>query len=145
MPIISNIRSRKSDPTLEWVMFHKIAHIYRDIREQESEKAREIFINFRSNLNSNNTSLSSPIRPNISIQQPKITLDTKTVPKDLKDIQPHTSQVWDCDDIGFTLNGSCFRVVCTCMFFTRKCIWKYQPGEISHLLCTALIFTRADA
>ena len=31
---ISNNRSRQSDPRLAWLMFHKIAHIYRDIREQ---------------------------------------------------------------------------------------------------------------
>ena len=29
---ISNIRSRQSDPRLAWLMFHKIAQMYRDIR-----------------------------------------------------------------------------------------------------------------
>ena len=41
-------------------------------------------INLCVNLNSNNTSFSSPITPNILIQQPTMILDPKTVPKDLK-------------------------------------------------------------
>ena len=36
---ISNNRARKSDPRLAWLMFHKIAQMYRYIREQESEEA----------------------------------------------------------------------------------------------------------
>ena len=95
--IISNNRVRKSDPRLAWLMFQKITHMYRDIREQESEEATELILNFHANLNSNNTSLSSPITPNISIQQPTINLYTKKVPKYLKEIQPRSSQVWNCD------------------------------------------------
>ena len=34
---ISNNRARQSDPRLAWLIFHKIAQMYRDIREQESE------------------------------------------------------------------------------------------------------------
>ena len=34
---ISNNRSRQSDTRLAWLMFHKIAQMYRDIRQQESE------------------------------------------------------------------------------------------------------------
>ena len=64
-------------------MLHKIAHIYRYIREQESEEATELIINLLTNLNSNNTSCSSPIRLNIYIQQPTMHIETKTVPKDL--------------------------------------------------------------
>ena len=37
--IISNNRTRQSDPRLAWLMFHKISQMYRDIREQESEEA----------------------------------------------------------------------------------------------------------
>ena len=67
--------------------------------EQESEEATELIINLRANLKSNNTSLSSPITPNISIQHPTMPLDPKTSPKDLKEIQPRPSQVWNCDDL----------------------------------------------
>ena len=84
--IISNKRARQSDPRLAWMMINKIAQMYRDIREQESEEATELIINLHTNLNSNHTSSSSPITPNISIQQPTMNLDPKTVPKDHKEI-----------------------------------------------------------
>ena len=59
MSIISNNISRQSYPRLSWLMFHKIANMYRDIREKESEEATELIINLCANLNSSNTSLSS--------------------------------------------------------------------------------------
>ena len=86
------------------MMFHKIAQMYRDIREQESEEATEPILNLRANVNSQNTSLSPPITPKISIQQPTMTLDPKTVPEDLREIQSHPSQGWNCGDIGFDPN-----------------------------------------
>ena len=106
VPNICNNRARQSDPRLAWLIFHKIAQMYRDIREQEIEKATELIINLCSNLNSNHASSPSPITPNISIEQPTINLDPKTVPKDIKEIQPRPSQVWNYDEIGFDPNGS---------------------------------------
>ena len=76
-------------------MFHKIAQMYRDIRKQESEEATSLIINICANLNSKNTSLSSPITPNITIQQLTIPFDPKTLPEDLKEIQPCPYQVWN--------------------------------------------------
>ena len=98
-------------------MFHKIAQMYKDIREQESEESTELILNICANLNSNNTTLSSPRTPKISIQQPTMPLDPKIVPKDLKEIQPRPSQVWNFDKIGFDPNESWLRVVCTYKFF----------------------------
>ena len=89
--------------------------MYRYIREQKSEESTELILNLRANLNSKNTSSSSPITPKISIQQPTMPLDPKTVPKDLKEIQPRPSHVWNCDEIGFNTNGSWIRVICTFM------------------------------
>ena len=128
MSSISNNIARQSDTRLSWLIFHKIARIYRYIREQKSEEA-ELIINLRANLNSNNTSLSSPITPKISIQQKIMPLDPKTVPEDLKEIQPCPSLVWYCDEIGFNPNRSWLIVVCTYKFFTGKRIWKSQTGE----------------
>ena len=81
---ISNKRDRQSDPMMACLMFRKIVQMYRDIREQESEEATELILNLRTNLNSSNKSLSSPITPKILIQQPKMNLDPKTLPKGLK-------------------------------------------------------------
>ena len=72
--------------------------------KQENEEATEPILNLHSNLNSNHTSLSSPITPKISIQLSTMNLEAKTVPKDFKDIQPRPSQVWNCDEIGFDPN-----------------------------------------
>ena len=84
VPSMSNNRSRQSDPRLAWMMFHKIAQMYKDIREQENEEATELIIILRDNFNSNNTIFSSPRTPNISIEQLTMPLDPKKVPKDLK-------------------------------------------------------------
>ena len=92
---LSNNRSRQSDPRLSLLMFHKIAHMYRGIREQESEEETELILNLRSDLNSNNTSFSSPITPKISIQQLTMPIDPQSGPEDLKTIQPRPSQVWN--------------------------------------------------
>ena len=70
-------------------------------------------------------------------------LDTKIVPEELKEIQPHPYQVWNFDEIGFDPNGSWLRVVCTYKLFTGRYIWKYQTGERSPFWCTDLIFTIA--
>ena len=85
--------------------------MYRDIKEQESEKSTEPILNLCTNLNSNNISSSSPITLKISIQQPTMPLDPKNVPEDLKEIQPRPSQVRNCDEIGFDTNVSWLIVV----------------------------------
>ena len=51
---ISNNRARQSNPRLAWLVFRKIAQMYRDIREQEIEEATELIINLHANLNSIN-------------------------------------------------------------------------------------------
>ena len=72
---IRNNRARQSDTSIACRVFHKIDQMYRDIREQEIEEATELIINIRANLDSNNTSSSSPIISYISIQQPTMPLD----------------------------------------------------------------------
>ena len=74
-------------------MFHKIAQIYRDIRQQESEEATELILNLRDEFKSNNTKVLSPRTPNLLIEQPTMPLDPKSVPEDLKEIQTFPSQV----------------------------------------------------
>ena len=99
-------------------MFHKIAQMYRDIRQQESEEATGLILNLRDEFKTNYTTVSSPRKPNLSIEQPTMPLDPKTVPEDLKEIQPRPSQVWNCDEIGFDPNGSWLKVIYTYKFFT---------------------------
>ena len=56
--IMRKNRVRQSDPRLAWLVFHKIAQMYRDIRKQESKEATELIIKLHFNLNSNHTSSS---------------------------------------------------------------------------------------
>ena len=56
--IIQDSRARQSYTSIAWMMFHKIAHMYRYIRKQESEEATLLIIHLRANLNTNDTPLS---------------------------------------------------------------------------------------
>ena len=76
--------------------------------------------------------------------QPEMSLNPKKLPEDLKYIQYWTSQVLNCDEIGFDFNGSWRKVVCTYKLFTGERIWRNQTGDKEPFYCTALIFTRAD-
>ena len=117
---ISNNRVSQSDPRLAWLVFHKISEMYIDIREQESKEATELILNLFANLNSNNTSLLSPITSKISIQQPTMNLDPEKVTKDPREIQPRPSQVWNCDEIGFDPNVSWpYSIRLTCLITER--------------------------
>jgi hypothetical protein len=86
---LSNKRAKQSDPRLAWVMFHKIATMYRDMKNQEHRSFMEL------NKTGNNTT-----NNNINTD-------------DLKDIQPRDDQVWNCDEIGFDPNGSWYKIICT--------------------------------
>ena len=77
---ISKNISRQSDPRIAWLMFHNIAQMYRDIRQQESEEATELILNLRDKFKINNTKVSSPRTPNLSIEKPTMPLDPKSVP-----------------------------------------------------------------
>ena len=69
-------------------------------------------LNLRDEFKINNTTVSSPRTPNLSIKQLTMPPDPKSVPEDLKEIQPRTSQVWNCDEIGFNPNESWLRNIC---------------------------------
>ena len=39
------------------------------------------------------------------------------IPSDINDIQPRSTQVWNCDEVGFDPNGRWHNVICTYTFF----------------------------
>ena len=55
-------------------------------------------------------------------------------------IQTWTSQVWNCDEIGFDPNGSWRKVVFTYRLFTGDRMWRNQNVDISPFWCTYLSF-----
>ena len=71
-------------------------------------------------------------------------LEPKEVHEYLKEIQPFPYHVYNCDDIGFNLNGLWHRVVYTYKFFTGRRIRKYQKVDTPPLWFIAMIFTISD-
>ena len=112
---LRNNRSNQNDPRLAWTMFHKIAHMYSYITKQETEQASLIIQGLHVNLDSTKAAGTSTATSNVSIpiQSTMLIYQTTvtTVPEDLKDIQPRPSQVWNCDKIGFDINGSWGKLV----------------------------------
>ena len=107
---LSNTMANKSGTRLAWIVFHKIAHMYRDARKQETLQASLLNQGLQVNFESTKAAGTSPATSNIYIPlQPTMPLDpttVTTVPEDLEDIQPRPSQVWNWDEIDFDPNGS---------------------------------------
>ena len=65
-------------------------------------------------------------------------------PSDLNDIQPTSTQVCNCDEIGFDPNQIWNKVMCTYKFFQGERMCKVQTGEQAPFWCTLHVFTRYD-
>ena len=79
--------------------------------------------------------------------QPKETslqVKLQEVPPNLQDIQPRPTQVWNCDEIRFDLNGNWNKMVYTYKFFMGSMMWRTHTSERAPFWCTSLIFTRDD-
>ena len=66
------------------------------------------------------------------------------IPSDINDIQPRSTYVWNCHEVGFDPNGGWHKVICTYKFFQGGRMWKVQTGERAPCWCTLLVFTQAD-
>ena len=71
-------------------------------------------------------------------------LQTMIIPSELNDIQPKSTQVCNCNEIGFDINGIWINVSCTYKFFQGKRMWKVQTGERAPLSCTFHVLTWDD-
>ena len=117
-------------------MLHMIYHMYSDIRNKEEMNTAFLITSMSDNedINKvNKTTVNSHVNNN-----------RKIVPPDLHKIQPRATQLWNFDEIGFDPNGKWRKVVCTYKYFQGEIMWKVQTGERAPLLCTLLVFTRAD-
>ena len=129
---LSNNCAKKSDPRLAWIMLLKISHMYRDTRKQETVQASLLIQGLHVNFESTKAIGTSPATPNLYMSlQPTMHLESTTVPKYPEEIQPQSSQVWNCDEIACYPNGSCIQVVCTYKFFTGDRICRTQTREIA--------------
>ena len=109
-------------------MFHKVAHIYRDITKQETVQALIIIQGLHVKFESTGAAGTSPATPTISMQlQPTIPLYptlVTTAPEDFVDIQYHPSQVCNCDKIRFDPNGSWRKGIYDYKLFTGERMWR---------------------
>ena len=102
---LSQNRAKQCDQRLAWEMFHKIHHMYSDIKNKEEINASLLLtsISDREDINKiSETKLNSHDNHHRTI-----------VPPELHQIQPRATQVWNCDEIGFDPNGKWRKIVCT--------------------------------
>ena len=117
-------------------MFHKIYHMYSDIKNNEEKSAALLLTSISDHEDINKVS--------------KTTVNShgnhhrKIVPPKLHQIQPRATQVWNCDEIGLNPNGKWRNIVCTYKYFQGERMWKVQTGERAPFGCTLLVFIRAD-
>ena len=129
-------RAKQCDPRLAWETFHKIYHMYSDIKNIEETNAYLLL-----------TSMSDHKYMN---QVSKTTVNShdnhhrKNFPPDLHQIQPRATQVRNCDEIGLDPNGKWRKVVCTYKYFQGERMWKVQTGERTPFWCNLLVFIQAD-
>ena len=165
---LSNKRAKQSDPRLQWIMFHKMVLMYRHVIDEEMKNADKL-IQSRCVTNDDEdppppaqdvansllllatASSASPKKKQMRCKQEitkeeasKTLEELMVIPKDLAEIQPRDSQVWNCDEIGLDPNGKWTKVVCTYKWCPREEMWKAQTGERAPFWVTLLLFTRAD-
>ena len=93
-------------------MFHKIYHMYSDIRNKKERNANLLItsMSYHEDINKvSETTVNSHEN-----HQNKIHLQVRTiVPPDFHHIQPRATQVLNCDEIGLDPNGKWLNFVCT--------------------------------
>ena len=114
-------------------MFHKIHHMYSDIKNKEEINAALLLTSMSYHEDINKVS-DTKVNSHDNHRR-------KIVPADLHQIQPRATQVWNCDEIGFDPNGKWSKVVCTYKYFQGERMWKVKTGDRAQLWCTLLVFT----
>ena len=66
------------------------------------------------------------------------------VPKDLPDLQPRSTQVWNCDKIRIDPTGKWVKILCTWKWCMSEKIFKCRDGEYAPFWVTVFFFTQAD-
>ena len=140
--VLSHKRARENGPRLARFIFHKIYRMYSDINKKEEINAAMLLTRMSEHKEANKVNkYRKDSHDNDDNNQP--ILKKMTTPSDLNDIQPRTTQVWDCDKIGVDRNEIWSNIICTYMFFQSERMCKVQTGERAQFWCTLLFFTQA--
>ena len=125
---IGHKRAKQRGPRLAWIMIHKIVNVYRDVQKEENLHCQSLVASVDNIVdgerqdtgmvrNSNDTtnmernadeieSTTPYLRNEITKDETRKTLAELTIlPTDLAEIQPRSSQVWNCGEIGIDPNG----------------------------------------
>ena len=104
-------------------MFHKIYHIYSDIKNKE-----EINASFLITSVSDHKEMNKVSKTTVNLHanhQNEFTFQLRTIlPTNIHQIQPRSTQVCNCDEIGFEPNGKYHKFLCAYKFFQGERIWK---------------------
>ena len=124
----SHKRVKQSDPNINWDMFHNIYHMYSDINNKEEKNAALLLT-----IISDHKDISKVIKTAVNSydnHQNEFNFQLITiVPPNLRQIQLKSTQVWNCDEIGFDPNGKWHKVVCTDKLFQGERMWEVKTGE----------------
>ena len=117
--------------------------MYSDIKNKEEKNAVLLLTSMSDHKDTNKvneTTLKSHDN-----HQNEYTFQVRTiVPNELHQIQPITTQVWNCDEIRFYPNGKWNKVVCTYKLFQGERMRKVKTGECAPFWCNLFVFTRDD-
>ena len=115
-------------------MFHKIYHMYSDIKNKEETNAALLLTSMSYHEDINKVS-ETTVNPHENHHN-EFPLQVRTiVPPDLHQIQPRATQVWNCDEIGFDPNGKWRKVVCAYKYFQGERMRKAQTGDRAPFWC----------
>ena len=110
--VLSHKRAKKCDPRLAWEMFHKIYHMYNDIKNKE-ETHVAFLLTIMSDHKDTNKVIETTVNSHENHHNEYPFQFQTIVPPDLHQIQLIATQVWNCDEIRFDPNGKWRKVVCT--------------------------------
>ena len=113
---LGQMRANQSDTKLAWEMFHKIYRMYSDIKNKE-ETNTYLMLTWMSYHKETNKVSKTTVNSHGNHQNKFPFQLIMIVSPDFHQIHPWSTQVCNCDEIGFDPNVKCHKVVCTYKFF----------------------------
>ena len=87
------------------IMFHKIANMYHDLNHEEQDPP---LLPFEGAEKNEDGTVKGHTHKRFDIKNDEArhsVQDLMQIPKDLLEIQPQNTQVWNCDEVGFDPNS----------------------------------------
>ena len=104
-------REQQYYPRLAWEMFHGIYHMYSDIKNKEETNSALRITSMPDHGDINKVS-ETKLNSHENHQNESPSQVRMIVPTDLHQIQPRSTQMWNCDEIKLDPNGKWRKVAC---------------------------------